>query len=58
MKTLLMITATTLFLATSSSAGSITFSIPNLWFPPSDDTTVAKDCLPSGATTVQCEIQE
>ena len=58
MKNLLMITATSLLLATSANAGSIMFSIPDLWFPPTDDTTVAKDCL-SGATTAgQCVVAE
>ena len=58
MKNLMMITATSLLLATSASAGSITFSIPNLWFPPVDDTTVSKDSLTSDTTSVLAIPQE
>lgn len=44
-----------IFLASSASAGSITFSIPNLWFPPSDDTTVTRLCTDFDATSEVCD---
>jgi len=58
MKSLLMITATSLLLATSASAQGITFTLPNLWFPDDDTVTVAKDCLPSATTTALCDTSE
>ena len=54
MKNLILASLTTLALASAASAGSITFSIPNLSFPPTQDVTVAKDCLPNSAATDVC----
>ncbi|WP_187292536.1 hypothetical protein [Octadecabacter antarcticus] len=58
MKRIALITATTLMLATSATAGGITFSLPNLSFPPTADVTVNKDCLSPDAATGLCIVQE
>lgn len=58
MKNLILITATSLMLATSASAGSFGFSMPNLWFPADTDTTVTKDVLIGDATSVLPIVEE
>ncbi len=58
MKRIALVTATTLMLATSATAGGITFSLPNLWFPPASDITVNKDCASVDALTGLCIAQE
>jgi hypothetical protein len=54
MKNLLLVALTTAALATSATAGSITFSIPNLTFPSTQDVTVAKDYLAGLDATAAC----
>lgn len=58
MKRIALMTATTLMLATSASAGGFAFSLPNLSFPPASDVTVGKDCLPTNTTSGVCVLQE
>ena len=58
MKRIALAAVTAALLATSATAGGITFSLPNLTFPPASDTTVMKDCLVTDATTVDCIPQE
>ena len=54
MKNLVLAALTTAALASSASAGGISFSLPNLSFPPAQDVTVEKDCLPNTAATDAC----
>ncbi|MCF2871713.1 hypothetical protein L0664_11605 [Octadecabacter sp. G9-8] len=54
MKNLFLAALTTVALGSAAHAGSITFSIPNLTFPPTSDVTVGKDCLPQTATPATC----
>lgn len=58
MKRLVLAAATVLALASSASAGGMAFSLPNLWFPSSDDVTVSKSCLSSDAASTVCAPQE
>ena len=57
MNRILLAAATTVLLATSAGAGQITFSLPNLTFPPHDGATVTKSCLESGAMAGLCAPQ-
>ncbi|MCF2905846.1 hypothetical protein L0666_12680 [Octadecabacter sp. CECT 8868] len=52
MKNLILTATAGIFLASAASAGGMSFSLPNLWFPPADDVTVTKDALSVDATTV------
>jgi hypothetical protein len=45
-------------LASSASAGGISFSLPNLTFPPVSETTVTKDCQSFDVTDSVCAEQE
>lgn len=54
MKNLLLAALATVALGSAASAGSITFSLPNLSYPPSSDVTVAKDCMPDSNTINAC----
>jgi len=58
MKRIVLAAAATVMLATMAGASSITFSIPNLTFPPSPDVTVTKDCVTPEATSGVCLTQE
>lgn len=58
MKRIALMTATTLMLATSASAGGFSFSLPNLSFPPAADVTMGKECLPTNTTSGVCLPQE
>jgi hypothetical protein len=53
-----LVTATTLMLATSATAGSFSFSLPNLSFPPTADVTASKDCVAPAETTGLCIVKE
>lgn len=55
MKLTLIAAVTTIMLGTSASAVQITFSLPNLTFPPSDGATVTKDaCTAPGVADGLC----
>lgn len=54
MKHLIIAALTAATLTTSTSAGGITVTLPNLTFPPSQDITIAKPCLPDAAATGHC----
>ena len=58
MKTLVSAAALGLLFASSAAAGSITFSLPNLQFPPADAETVTQDCQSFDATSDTCIAQE
>lgn len=58
MKSIVLATATTLIIATSASASGMTFSLPNLTFPPADTVTVTKDCLSLDTTAPTCPAAE
>ncbi len=54
MRTLLVATFASAILSTSVMAGGISMTLPSLTFPPAQDTTVAKDCLPADAVAGRC----
>lgn len=54
----LLATALTVMLATSATAGGMSISLPNLWFPETPDVTVTKDCLPSATASSECDAQK
>lgn len=58
MKNLVLVTATSLLLATSASAGGVTFSLPNLWFPQTEEATVTKNAPTTDVVTIQTPDQE
>ena len=58
MKTLISATALGLMIATSATASSITFSLPNLQFPPKTPDIVTQDCPSFDAAADTCETQE
>ena len=50
MKRIALSSVLALMIAGPAAASSFTFSLPDLWFPPTDDATVSKTCIESGAT--------
>lgn len=57
MKRIAFAAATSVMIATSATAGSFSFSLPNLDFAPTNDVTVAKDCLPTTGAIAVCTPQ-
>ena len=58
MKNIALAALTSVLLASSATAGGITFSLPNLTFPPVPETTVTKDCQSFDVTNGVCSEQE
>ena len=58
MKHFVLTAIASVFLASSATAGGISFSLPNLTFPPVSETTVAKGCQSVDVTTNACIEQE
>ncbi len=58
MKTLASAAAVSLLFASTAAAGGITFSLPNLHFPPADAETVTQDCQSFDATSDTCIVDE
>jgi len=55
MKSIVTAMTFSLMIASSAAAGSITFYIPNLHFPPKSPDTVTQDCMTFDTTEDTCE---
>lgn len=58
MKNIALAALTSVLLASSAAAGGISFSLPNLTFPPAPETTVTQDCQSFDVTESACTEQE
>ncbi|AKS44676.1 hypothetical protein SAMN05444287_2410 [Octadecabacter temperatus] len=58
MKNVALSALVSVMLASSAAAGGISFSLPNLTFPPVSETTVSKDCQSFDVTNDACSEQE
>ena len=58
MKNITVAAITSVLLASSAAAGGISFSLPNLTFPPESESTVTKGCQSFDVTETACTEQE
>ncbi len=58
MNRIFLAATTTVLFASAATASSITFSFPDLTFPPAPDTTVTQDCQSFSATAQTCTDQQ
>lgn len=58
MKNIALAALTSVIFASTASAGGISFSLPNLTFPPASESTVTQDCQSFDVTENACIKQE